>query len=79
MSEVVLRMAELEEDAEEQSGHFSGMQAMQMSCSIVPGAEGTPDSSRHLPNDFGYINEHIIPIVRSHLLGVCDANDRIYL
>ena len=35
VSEVVMRMAELEEDAEEQSGHFSGMQTMQMSCPIV--------------------------------------------
>ena len=30
-----------------------------------PGAEGTPGSSRHLLNDFGYINEHIIPIIKN--------------
>ena len=42
VSEVVLRMAKLEEDAQEHSGHFSGVQTMQMSCPIVPWCRRDP-------------------------------------
>lgn len=56
--------AELEGVAEEPSSHFSRVETMQMSCLIVPWCRSDPRSYLHLLNYLGYVNEHVILIIR---------------